>query len=320
MAAFLAISSLIPVIASAEIKQLQNVETDAEDSSAECTVICTIPYEFTETIPKQPEAEGSVSGYKDVYDWNPHKMDSSSMTDEGENQYKTDEVNYPPKKPDFSGSDKNTVYHEAVNGSQEVAAGKQDDSVSTADMKKKIDYFMDNLISLYEGKDGTGLSVLAKDCTILYSADGVNYSPKKPEFSGSGGYVLYYKIIKEDCEIAAGRCTMTVHPIDVDVFTGSCVILYSADGVNYSPKKPDFKDSDGYILYYKVMDGGYEVITGECTMTVTQDASGSGSDGAYNDSETQAEGESNILLYGMLLAASVLGFAGLKSRKEKEKP
>ena len=118
--------------------------------------------------------------------------------------------------------------------------------------------------------------------TILYSTDGKTYSTKKPEYKDVGTYVTYYKVEKDGYTAVTGSETVKIteaaidytsadysglydgksHGIEISIYTGGCKILYSEDGINYSSKKPAYKEVGTYITYYKISKDNYTTVTG----------------------------------------------------------
>jgi len=206
---------------------------------------------------------------------------------------------------------------------------------------------------IYDGKShGITVDCKTDGATILYSADGKTYSTKKPEYTNVGTYVTYYKVEKDGYTTTTGSAVVKIkeatiefdaddcivfydgkdHSIDLSVKTDGCKILYSEDGINYSSKKPEYKEPGTYTVYYKIMRDNYATVTGSSKVTIKA------KDGAVNDnrqnnnsqnktdgnadtgiSRVQTGDESNIFFYAVMFAASALGLTGLKRRKEKRK-
>ena len=216
---------------------------------------------------------------------------------------------------------------------------------------------------IYDGK-AHGITVDCKNegATILYSKDGKTYSAKKPEYTDVGTYVTYYKVEKDGYTTATGSEIVKIkeaeiefdsddcivfydgkdHSIDLSVKTDDCEVLYSEDGINYSSKKPEYKEPGTYTVYYKIMRDNYATVTGSSTVTIkandgvpksnsipnsgnqnsnqNSSQSNGGMDGNADAgiSRVQTGDESNIFFYAVMLAASAFGLTRLK-RKEKRK-
>lgn len=238
---------------------------------------------------------------------------------------------------------------------------------STYDFSEEIPKYpeLDVMASGYEGVyDGKshGITVDCKTegATILYSTDGKTYSAKKPEYTNVGTYVTYYKVEKDGYTTTLGSAVVKIkeamiefdaddcivfydgkdHSIDLSVKTDDCKILYSEDGINYSSKKPEYKEPGTYVVYYKIMRDNYATVTGSSTVTIKE------KDGAVNDnrqnnnnqknnsqnsgrvdgnadagiSRVQTGDESHIFFYAVMLIASAFGLTRLKKNgKEKRK-
>ena len=221
---------------------------------------------------------------------------------------------------------------------------------------------------IYDGKShGITVDCKTEGATILYSTDGKTYSAKKPEYKNVGTYVTYYKVEKDgyttvvgkesvkikeaEIEFAADDCIVFYdgknHSIEMDVKTDDCEILYSEDGINYSSKKPEYKEPGTYVVYYKIMRDNYATVTGSSTVTIKEKDSnvnkggqnnnnknnsnknnanqnkrqnGSQTDGNAGISRAQTGDESSIFFYAVMLIASAFGLTRLKKNgKEKRK-
>lgn len=201
---------------------------------------------------------------------------------------------------------------------------------------------------IYDGKShGITVDCKTEGATILYSTDGKNYSTKKPEYKNVGTYVTYYKVekngyttvvgteivkIKEaEIEFDADDCIVFYdgkdHSIDLSVETDGCKILYSEDGINYSSKKPEYKEPGTYTVYYKIMRDNYATVTGSSTVTIkakdsavnNSNKNNSQADGKSNSgiSKVQTGDESNILFYSLAFIAATFGLTKCRKRKEK---
>ena len=240
---------------------------------------------------------------------------------------------------------------------------------STYDFSEEIPKYpeLDVTASGYEGVyDGKSYGITV-DCktegaTILYSTDGKTYSAKKPEYKNVGTYVTYYKVEKDGHTTTTGSAVVKIkeaaiefdaddcivfydgknHSIEMDVKTDDCEILYSEDGINYSSKKPEYKEPGTYVVYYKIMRDNYATVTGSSTVTIKAKDSnvnkggqnnnnknnsnknngknGSQTDGNAGISRVQTGDESHIFFYAVMLIASAFGLTRLKKNgKEKRK-
>lgn len=279
--------------------------------------------------------------------------------------------------------------HAEVTGSQTVDTGAEETSAecqviykSTYDFSEEIPKYPELDVTaygyegIYDGKShGITVDCKTEGATILYSTDGKNYSRKKPEYTNVGTYVTYYKVEKDgyttvvgteivkikeaEIEFDADDCIVFYdgknHSIDLSVETDDCEILYSEDGINYSSKKPEYKEPGTYTVYYKIMRDNYATVTGSSTVTIkakdnnvnnsNQNSSNKnnnsnrnnasqngGSQNNKNQNNSSADGnadtgisrvqtgdENNIFFYAVMLAASAFGLTGLKRRGEKRK-
>ena len=266
--------------------------------------------------------------------------------------------------------------HAEVTDSQTVDTSTEETSVecqviykSTYDFSEEIPKYPELDVTaygyegIYDGK-AHGITVDCKNegATILYSKDGKTYSAKKPEYTDVGTYVTYYKVEKDGYTTATGSEIVKIkeaeiefdsddcivfydgkdHSIDLSVKTDDCEVLYSKDGINYSSKKPEYKEPGTYTVYYKIMRDNYATVTGSSTVTIkandgvpksnsipnsgnqnsnqNSSQSNGGMDGNADAgiSRVQTGDESNIFFYAVMLAASAFGLTRLK-RKEKRK-
>ncbi len=267
-----------------------------------------------------------------------------------------------------------TDFQEADTSTEESSAECEVIYKSTYDFTEEIPKYpeLDVTASGYEGiYDGKshGITVDCKTegATILYSTDGKTYSAKKPEYKNVGTYVTYYKVEKDGYTTTLGSAVVKIkeatiefdaddcivfydgknHTIDLSVKTDGCKVLYSEDGINYSSKKPEYKEPGTYTVYYKIMRDNYATVTGSSTVTIkpkdsavnnsNQNSSNknnasqnggsqnnsnhnsSGTDGNANSgiSKVQTGDESNIFFYAVMFVASAFGLTKLKGRKEK---
>lgn len=264
-----------------------------------------------------------------------------------------------------------TDFQEADTSTEESSAECEVIYKSTYDFSEEIPKYpeLDVTASGYEGiYDGKshGITVDCKTegATILYSTDGKTYSTKKPEYTNVGTYVTYYKVEKDGYTATTGSAVVKIkeaeiefdaddcivfydgknHTIDLSVKTDGCKVLYSEDGINYSSKKPEYKEPGTYTVYYKIMRDNYATVTGSSTVTIKpkdnnvnnsnqnnnnkNNASQNG--GSQNNSNVdgkadkgisrvQTGDESNILFYSLAFIAAAFGLTKLKGRKEKRK-
>ena len=357
----LAIIQSTSISAFADVTEYQSPNMNTEESSAECEVIYKTTYDFSEEIPKYPDLEVYASGYEDVYDGNSHGIIVNCKIEGVTITYSTDGKNYVSKKPVYTDVGTYVTYYKvekdgyaAVNGSEIVKI-----------IEAAINYSSADYSGLYDGKlHSIDLSVNTKGCQILYSEDGVNYSSKKPEYKEPGTYVVYYKILRDNYATVIGCNSVIIgnntidytsndyvgtydgklHGITVSVSTDRCEILYSEDGINYSFKKPEYKEPGTYVVYYKILRDNYVTVTGSNTVTIkklkdnsnknqnnegqnsnnqsdSQHSRNSNIDGNVdsNISKVQTGDNSHILLYGVIFAVSLLGLVKNSGRKEKRK-
>lgn len=230
---------------------------------------------------------------------------------------------------------------------------------STYDFSEEIPKYpeLDVTASGYEGiYDGKshGITVDCKTdgATILYSTDGKTYSTKKPEYTNVGTYVTYYKVEKDGYTTTTGSEIVKIkeamiefdaddcivfydgkdHSIDLSVKTDDCKILYSEDGINYSSKKPEYKEPGTYVVYYKIMRDNYATVTGSSTVTIKEKTGAVNDNRQNNNSQNRTDGnadagisrvqtgdESNIFLYVVMFAASAFGLTRLKKNGEEKR-
>lgn len=230
---------------------------------------------------------------------------------------------------------------------------------STYDFSEEIPKYpeLDVTASGYEGiYDGRshGITVDCKidGATILYSTDGKTYSTKKPEYTNVGTYVTYYKVEQDGYTTTTGSAVVKIkeatiefdaddcivfydgkdHSIDLSVKTDDCKILYSEDGINYSSKKPEYKEPGTYVVYYKIMRDNYATVTGSSTVTIKEKTGAVNDNRQNNNSQNRTDGnadagisrvqtgdESNIFLYVVMFAASAFGLTRLKKNGEEKR-
>lgn len=161
---------------------------------------------------------------------------------------------------------------------------------------------------IYDGKShGITVDCKTEGATILYSTDGKTYSTKRPEYTNVGTYVTYYKVEKDGYTTTMGSAVVKIkeatiefdaddcivfydgknHSIEMDVKTDDCKILYSEDGINYSSKKPEYKEPGTYVVYYKIMRDNYATVTGSSTVTIKE------KDSAVNNTQNSNQNSNN---------------------------
>ena len=218
---------------------------------------------------------------------------------------------------------------------------------------------------IYDGKPhGISIDHKTDGARVLYSTDGKTFTDKKPVYTDSGTYVTYYRVEKEGYTTVTGSATVKIkeamiefdaddcntfydgkeHSIDLSVITDDCKVLYSEDGINFTSKKPEYKEPGTYVVYYKIMRDNYATVTGSSTVTIkpnervvssnnpnsnNQNNNSQNSGNQHNNnvdgneetdiSKVQTGDESHILFYGVMLIASVFGLTILKRREEKRR-
>ncbi len=259
-----------------------------------------------------------------------------------------------------------TDFQEADTSTEESSAECEVIYKSTYDFSEEIPKYpeLEVMASGYEGVyDGKshGITVDCKTegATILYSTDGKTYSAKKPEYTNVGTYVTYYKVEKDGYTTTLGSAVVKIkeamiefdaddcivfydgknHSIEMDVKTDDCKILYSEDGINYSSKKPEYKEPGTYVVYYKIMKDNYKTVTGSSTVTIKEKDSAVNNNRQNNNnqknnsqnsgqvdgnadagiSRVQTGDESHIFFYAVLLIASAFGLLKNRNREEKRK-
>ncbi len=242
---------------------------------------------------------------------------------------------------------------------------------STYDFSEEIPKYPELEVSssgyegVYDGEShGITVDCKTEDATILYSTDGKTYTTKKPVYKDAGTYVTYYKIEKDGYATAVGTETVKIkeavidftsndyvgiydgkkHSIDLSAKIDGCKILYSEDGINFTSKKPEYKEPGTYVVYYKIMKDNYATVTGSGRVIIKSKDSAvnssnqninnqsNNSQNSNNQNNSSADGnadsgiskvqtgdKNHILLYGAMLIASALGLVKNKRRKEKEK-
>lgn len=291
---FMGITALLPLVLCdsaampvyAEVTDYQDVDTGINDEgSAECEVIYKSTYGFSEEIPKYPELEVSSSGYEGIYDGETHGINVDCKIDGAVILYSTDGKNYADKRPVYKDAGTYVTYYKAEKAGYAAVSGKETVRIKEA----AIDYTSHDYSGIYDGKKHSiDLSVRTEGCKILYSEDGIKYTPKKPEYKGPGTYVVYYRIMKDNYVTVTGNSTVTIR----------------ADGNTTDSNVSDNSNQD---------DDRNQNNGSKCDSS----ADGSTDNGV---SKVQTGDENNILFYGAMPIASVFGMAKSKRRKEKENP
>lgn len=256
--------------------------------------------------------------------------------------------------------------HAEVTGSQTVDTSTEETSAecqviykSTYDFSEEIPKYPELDVTaygyegIYDGKShGITVDCKTDGATILYSADGKTYSTKKPEYTNVGTYVTYYKVEKDGYTTTTGSAVVKIkeatiefdaddcivfydgkdHSIDLSVKTGDCKILYSEDGVNYSSKKPEYKEPGTYTVYYKIMRDNYATVMGSSTVTIKPKTGAVNDNRQNNNSQNRTDGnadtgisrvqtgdESHIFFYVVMFAASAFGLTRLKKNGEEKR-
>lgn len=282
---------------------------------------------------KEAEIDYSSSDYSGMYDGRSHGIHLSAGLDGCSILYSTDGINYTKEKPEYKDAGTYVTYYKiskpnyaTVEGSNKVIIGK-----------KAISYDSSGYHGYYDGEPhGIMVNTSTDGCGILYSEDGINYSPNKPVYREPGSYLTYFKIIKEGYGTVSGRHEVIIksntveyevsgyngtydgkpHGITVTVGTGGCEILYSEDGINYSPNKPSYKEPGSYITYFRITKEGYGTVNGSGKVvikTAGKDGSGDGKgDGIFS---VQTGDNSHILAYLIMILASGFGLIQIKKSK-----
>ena len=349
----LALFHFISLPVCAEVIDFQTADTSVEETSAECEVIYKSTYDFSEEIPKYPEIDVTAFGYEGIYDGKSHGITVDCKTEGATILYSTDGKTYSTKKPEYTNVGTYVTYYKVEKDGYTTTTGSAVVKIKEA----TIEFDADDCIVFYDGKKHSiDLSVKTDDCQILYSEDGINFTSKKPEYIDVGTYVTYYKVEKDGYTTTTGSAVVKIkeamiefdvddsivfydgknHSIDLSVKTDDCQILYSEDGINYSSKKPEYREPGTYVVYYKIMRDNYATVTGSSTVTIKA------KDGAVNDnrqnsnnqknssqtdgnadagiSRVQTGDESHIFFYAVMLIGSTFGLTRLKkSREEKRK-
>ena len=111
-------------------------------------------------------------------------------------------------------------------------------------------------------------------------------------FFTPGTYTVSYKIVADYYQTVYGYETITIIEKEIDYelpelivdYTGtyqqfkitvndpaSAVVLYSTDGVNYTPKYPEFINIGSYKVYYRITEEYYKPIDSVCDFIITDE-------------------------------------------------
>lgn len=257
-----------------------------------------------------------------------------------------------------------TDYQMADTGVEETSAECQVIYKSTYDFSEEIPKYPEVEVSaygyegIYDGEyHGISVDCRTEGAIILYSTDGKAYSSKKPEYTDADTYITYYKVEKDGYTTSIGYETVRIkeatiefdaddcntfydgkdHGIDLSAKIDGCNILYSEDGIDFTSKKPEYKEPGTYVVYYKITKDNYATITGSSTVIIkdkegavndnrqnsnnqnNNDPNSSKVDGIADIPRVQTGDESHIFFYAVIFIASVLGLTTLKRREEKRK-
>ena len=183
-----------------------------------------------------------------------------------------------------------TEYQEPGMDMEEVSAECEVVYRETYDFSETIPKYPETLDATATGYEGVydgklhGITVRPnmEGAAILYSTDGEKYTAEKPMYADVGTYTIYYKVEKEGYTAVTGSATVRIteaaigytssdysglydgreHSISLLVHTDGCRSLYSEDGVNFTSKKPAYKEAGTYVVYYKLMKDNYATVTG----------------------------------------------------------
>ncbi|GFI16696.1 hypothetical protein IMSAG249_01463 [Lachnospiraceae bacterium] len=188
-------------------------------------------------------------------------------------------------------------YQQADTGTEETSAECQVVYKSTYDFSETIPKYPELEISaygyegIYDGKfHGITVDCEINGVTVLYSTDGKTFTEKKPAYKDAGTYVIYYKAEKDGYGTALGAAVVKIkeavidftsydysglydgklHGIGLSIQTDGCRILYSEDGVDFSSKKPEYREPGTYVVYYKILKDNYETVTGSNRVIITE--------------------------------------------------
>lgn len=212
----------------------------------------------------------------------------------------------------------------------------------------ELEVFASGYDGIYDGEPhGIIVNCETDDVTITYSSDGNNYVSEKPVYTDVGTYVTYYKVEKDDYTTVTGSATVKIteaaidytsvdysglydgklHGIELSIYTDGCEILYSEDGVDFTSKKPEYKEPGTYITYYKISKDNYTTATGSNKVTIKEkDSTTSNNNQNSNNtdkntddgiSRVQTGDDSHILFYGAVFIVSGVSLRKFKRREEK---
>lgn len=125
--------TVIPV--SAEVTGYEELEVGMEETKDKCLVIYKSTYEFSETIPKYPELEVSVSGYEGVYDGKPHGIIVSCKNDGITVSYSNDGRFYTAKNPVYTDVGTYVVYYKVEKDGYTATVGSATVKITEAQIK-----------------------------------------------------------------------------------------------------------------------------------------------------------------------------------------
>lgn len=329
----MALSDPAIISASANITDYQETYIDTgETASADCEVIYKTTYDFSESIPKYPKLEVSVSGYDGIYDGESHGITVRCDIGGAAILYSTDGKTYTTKKPEYKDAGTYVTYYKVEKDGYITATGSETVKIKEA----IIEFDVNDCNCFYDGKKHSiDLSVKTKGCQILYSEDGINFTSKKPEYKEPGTYIVYYKIVKDNYETVTGSSKLIIDEKDGGIKLpgiGDTIKIGETIRVpvDTGGKSFDATVSELDIISISVKNGVLSITglkEGEATVTLTCNGKTAAykikvvSSGNINSnpsvSNVQTGDESNILFYGAMFIASLLGLLG--GRKEKRK-
>lgn len=123
----------IPV--SAEVTDYKESEAEVEETKDECLVIYKSTYDFSDTIPKYPELEVSVSDYEGVYDGKPHGIIVSCKNNGITVSYSNDRRFYTAKNPVYTDVGTYVVYYKVEKDGYATTVGSATVKITEAQIK-----------------------------------------------------------------------------------------------------------------------------------------------------------------------------------------
>ena len=331
----MALSDPAIISVSANITDYQETYIDTGDTvSADCEVIYKTTYDFSESIPKYPKLEVSVSGYDGVYDGEPHGITVRCDIGGATILYSTDGKTYTTKKPEYKDAGTYVTYYKVEKDGYITTTGSETVKIKEA----IIEFDANDCNCFYDGKKHSiDLSVKTKGCQILYSEDGINFTSKKPEYKEPGTYIVYYKIVKDNYETVTGSSKLIIKEQD-----GGIKLPGTGDTINIGEtirvpvdaggKLFDVTVSESDVISVSVKNGVMSITglkKGTATITITCNGKtatykikvvGNGNNNSNSSvSNVQTGDENNILLYGTMFIASLFVLLGSRGRKEKRK-